>query len=125
MLAVSSNVSVADIVNTIRSTDITRYAALELRKALLNLVDKFYDAAESGNALKKNIIPGPFKTFFSALTNFKKITGTRITYRKNNDNILIKVMTLLQKIYYNFHHGCNDTPLHGMNSHGIYKACGV
>ena len=43
LLAFYSNVSVVDNVNTIQSADVTRYAALELRKALLNLLDKFYD----------------------------------------------------------------------------------
>lgn len=74
LLAFYSNVSVVDTVNTIQSADVTRYAALELRKPLLNLLDKFYDAQESENAWKKSIITDPFITFFSAIKNSKTIT---------------------------------------------------
>ena len=37
LLVFFSKVFVVDIVNTVRSTDVTQYAALNLRKALLNL----------------------------------------------------------------------------------------
>ena len=77
LLVFSAKISVADIANVIRSTDIIRAAALELRKALLNLDfqldDNYCDAHELEYTWRNTAIPETFITFLSALINVKKI----------------------------------------------------
>ena len=106
----------------IRFTDITRAAALELRKVLLNqdfqLGNRFCDAQELENAWKHTIIPDSVIQFLSALLSLKKISLLKqyreqeLQTEKNSDNIPMKCTSLLQIMYYNMYGRRKKIPLH-------------
>ena len=133
MLVFSSKISVSDVVNTIRSTDISRTAGLEIRKALMTLEfgleNKFCDAQELEYAWENTSIPDTVITFLAALFNIKRISFLRGNHDHSNldqlseENVPIKLMSVIQIMYYMIHHGQKMTPLHVMNSHTIYEAC--
>ena len=133
MLVFSLKISVSDVVNTIRSTDISRTDGLEIRKALMTLEfgleNKFCDAQELENAWENTSIPDTVITFLAALFNIKRISFLQGNHDHSNldqlseENVPIKLMSVIQIMYYMIHHGQKMTPLHVMNSHAIYEAC--
>ena len=78
LFAFSSSISIADVINTIRVTDVIKAPVVEMGKALLNmdfnLDNKFCDAHELHDSWGNTVFPDTLMTFLSALFNMKKIS---------------------------------------------------
>ena len=133
LLVFSSSISMADVINTVRATDVIKEAAVEMRNALLNmdfnLDNKFCDAHELQDSWRNTVVPDTLMTFLSALFNMKKISLLKQYHDEDEDeektesNVTAKLMSLIQIMYYKINHGKKKTPLHVMNSHAIYDTC--
>ena len=122
----SSNVGIEDILNSLRSLDSIKSAALDIRRALLDvdfgLNDKFCDADELKDSWKNPQVLEVLLSFFATLFNIKKTSLAKYDFdsgsdplhddEKEEDDNPVKIKSIFHIIYYQIHHGRKICPLY-------------
>ena len=152
-LVFSSELSVQNIIEKVRSTNVIKEAASSLRNVIMkqsfHIDDKYCDADELSESWQKTLFPDEVMTFFSSFFNIKKSVLSRCLTTENFDPDIetrdpdwaevdeyltslnkrseklksIKLMSLYQMMYFILHNGKKDTPLHIMTAHSIWEKC--